>query len=129
MNLSKGVKLMFSVRLTYLRKKKNVTQQKVADYLGITRPAYTAYEQGKRQPDYETLTKIADFFDVTVDYLIGRTDDPQEDSLKEDDDKVLDGFWGYDLKGLTKEEIQELKRQIRKEIEFYLWQKEQDAKK
>ncbi|MEB4856129.1 helix-turn-helix domain-containing protein [Priestia megaterium] len=120
---------MFSVRLTYLRKKKNVTQQKVADYLGITRPAYTAYEQGKRQPDYETLTKIADFFDVTVDYLIGRTDDPQEDSIKEDDDKVLDGFWGYDLKGLSEEEIQELKRQIRKEIEFYLWQKEQDARK
>ncbi|GMG71776.1 helix-turn-helix transcriptional regulator [Priestia megaterium] len=120
---------MFSVRLTYLRKKKNVTQQKVADYLGITRPAYTAYEQGKRQPDYETLTKIADFFDVTVDYLIGRTDDPQGDSIKEDDDKVLDGFWGYDLKGLSEEEIQELKRQIRKEIEFYLWQKEQDARK
>jgi transcriptional regulator with XRE-family HTH domain len=129
MKLSKGVKLMFSVRLAYLRKKKNVTQQKVADYLGITRPAYTAYEQGKRQPDYETLTKIADFFDVTVDYLIGRTDDPQEDSLKEDDDKVLDGFWGYDLKALSDEEIQELKRQIRKEIEFYLWKKEQDAKK
>ncbi|WP_372780250.1 helix-turn-helix domain-containing protein [Priestia aryabhattai] len=120
---------MFSVRLTSLRKKKNVTQQKVADYLGITRPAYTAYEQGKRQPDYETLTKIADFFDVTVDYLIGRTDDPQGDSLKADDDKVLDGFWGYDLKGLSEEEIKELKRQIRKEIEFYLWQKEQDAKK
>ncbi|MBE2973036.1 helix-turn-helix domain-containing protein [Priestia megaterium] len=119
---------MFSVRLTSLRKKKNVTQQKVADYLGITRPAYTAYEQGKRQPDYETLTKIADFFDVTVDYLIGRTDDPQGDSLK-DDEQVLDGFWGYDLTGLSEKEMQELKKQIRKEIEFYLWQREQDAKK
>jgi len=42
--------------------------------LGITRPAYTAYEMGKRQPDYETLIKLADYFNVTVDYLLGRTE-------------------------------------------------------
>ncbi|GIN71284.1 hypothetical protein J14TS2_17590 [Bacillus sp. J14TS2] len=65
---------MLNVRLSSLRKNKNKTQQEMADYLGITRPAYTAYERGNRQPDYETLQKIADFFDVSTDYLLGRTD-------------------------------------------------------
>lgn len=75
---------MFNVRLTSLRKKKNKTQQELADYLGLTRPAYTAYERGNRSPDYDTLQKIADYFGVTTDYLLGRTEirNPTSNSLK-----------------------------------------------
>jgi transcriptional regulator with XRE-family HTH domain len=65
---------MLGVRLKYLRKSDNKTQQDIADILGITRPAYTAYEQGKRNPDYEILEKIADYYNVSIDYLLGRTD-------------------------------------------------------
>lgn len=65
---------MLGVRLKYLRKSNNKTQQDLADILGITRPAYTAYEQGKRNPDYGILEKIADYYNVSVDYLLGRTD-------------------------------------------------------
>lgn len=65
---------MLSTRLTSLRKEKKKTQQEMADFLGITRPAYTAYERGNRQPDYEILQKLADFFEVSTDYLLGRTD-------------------------------------------------------
>lgn len=65
---------MFNVRLTYLRKDKKITQKDMAEVLGITRPAYTAYETGKRQPDFEMLQKIADYFDVSTDYLLGRDD-------------------------------------------------------
>jgi Helix-turn-helix. len=65
---------LLSKRLSLLRKEKKKTQQEMADYLGITRPAYTAYETGNRHPDYDTLQKIADYFDVSVDYLLGRTD-------------------------------------------------------
>ncbi|MFJ7663926.1 helix-turn-helix domain-containing protein [Lysinibacillus sp. NPDC097162] len=65
---------MLGVRLKYLRKSNNKTQQDIADILGITRPAYTAYEQGKRNPDYEILEKIADYYNVSIDYLLGRTD-------------------------------------------------------
>jgi transcriptional regulator with XRE-family HTH domain len=60
-------------RLRNLRNEKDLTQQDLADFLGITRPAYTAYESGRRQPDNETLSKLADFFGVSVDYLLGRT--------------------------------------------------------
>ncbi|MEZ0482609.1 helix-turn-helix domain-containing protein [Planococcus sp. SSTMD024] len=63
---------MLSQRLKELRNRKKRTQQDVAKYLGLTRPAYTAYESGNRNPDYETLVKIADYFDVTTDYLLGR---------------------------------------------------------
>lgn len=66
---------MFNVRLTYLRKEKKKTQKDMAEMLGITRPAYTAYETGKRQPDFEMLQKIADYFQVSTDYLLGR-DEP-----------------------------------------------------
>lgn len=65
---------MFNIRLSSLRKEKKKTQQDLADYLGLSRPAYTAYERGNRQPDYDILQKIADYFDVSVDYLLGRTD-------------------------------------------------------
>ncbi|MED4885052.1 MULTISPECIES: helix-turn-helix transcriptional regulator [Bacillus] len=67
---------MLAERLIKLRKQKKRTQQDMADYLGITRPAYTAYERGTRQPDYDTLEKLADYFEVSTDYLLGRTNIP-----------------------------------------------------
>lgn len=70
---------MFAKRLAYLRKKNEYTQQRVADFLGITRPAYTAYERGTREPDYESLQKLANFFGVSTDYLLGVTDNPNSD--------------------------------------------------
>lgn len=65
---------MFPERLIKIRKQNKKTQQNVADFLGITRPAYTAYELGSREPDFETLQKLADFFSVSTDFLLGRTD-------------------------------------------------------
>ncbi|MCY8239177.1 helix-turn-helix transcriptional regulator [Bacillus inaquosorum] len=62
---------MLSDRLVELRKSKKLTQQGLADKLKITRSSLSQYEIGNRQPDYETLKKIADFFDVTTDYLLG----------------------------------------------------------
>ena len=52
--------------LKAVREKKRVSQQDVADYLGITRQAYSHYEVGRRKPDYETLLKLAEFYGVSV---------------------------------------------------------------
>jgi len=68
---------MLGNRLRYLRKTLNLTQSELANKLGITRGTYAHYEIGKREPDYETLQKIADFFEVSTDYLLGRTDNPK----------------------------------------------------
>ncbi|GED04325.1 helix-turn-helix domain-containing protein [Bacillus atrophaeus] len=62
---------MLSDRLVELRKSKKLTQQGLANRLKITRSSLSQYEIGKRQPDYETLKKIADFFEVSTDYLLG----------------------------------------------------------
>ena len=57
-----------------LRKTRNVTQVKVANYLGIPRGAYTNIENGRRQLDPTSICKLADYFGVTTDYLLGRSD-------------------------------------------------------
>lgn len=70
--------MMLSTRLSYLRKQHKLNQTEMAKKLGMGRTTYAMYEQGNRSPDYNTLNQIADFFDVTTDYLLGRTDDPKE---------------------------------------------------
>jgi transcriptional regulator with XRE-family HTH domain len=65
---------MLGKRLTKLRKEVGLIQQQLADELYISRDTYAQYEIDRRSPDYETLTKIADYFHVSTDYLIGRTD-------------------------------------------------------
>lgn len=68
---------MLKDRLLKLRKEKKKTQEDIAKIVGVTRPAYTAYENGTRTPDYNILETLADYFDVTTDYLLGRSDDPR----------------------------------------------------
>lgn len=70
---------MLDIRLKHLRKINNRTQQDIADLIGITIPAYTAYEQGVRNPDYETLIKIADYYKVSTDFLLGRTHESEDE--------------------------------------------------
>lgn len=59
-------------RLIQLRKRRKFTQEETAKRLDINRPAYTNYEIGKRIPEPDTLEKIADLFEVPLDYLFGR---------------------------------------------------------
>ena len=67
---------MFSERLKQTRKLKKLNQKDVAQYLCIDRTTYTNYEIGKSKPTFEKLVEIADFFNVSVDYLLGRTNNP-----------------------------------------------------
>ena len=64
----------FAERLRELRREKGVTQQTVADYLEVKHRSYQCYEGGDRRPDYERLILLADYFEVTTDYLLGRSD-------------------------------------------------------
>ncbi len=59
-------------KLKELRKGENLTQQQLADALNISRVNYTRYETDASRPDYETLTAIADFYDISLDELFGR---------------------------------------------------------
>ena len=64
----------FAQRLIELREQKNITQQELAEELGITRQSLSLYEKAERTINIELLAKIADFFNVSTDYLMGRTD-------------------------------------------------------
>lgn len=67
---------MIGNRLRDIRKLRHLTQQQVADKVGLSRPAYTAYEIGKNIPDGPMTARLADIFDVTTDYILERTDNP-----------------------------------------------------
>ena len=66
------------MNLLSLRKQKGLTQKDLAEHLGISRQAYANYESGSREPDIATLKQLADFFDVSVDCLLGKTEKPTE---------------------------------------------------
>lgn len=68
---------IFGNRLRNLRISENITGVELGKVLNVTKVAISNWESGKRTPDQETLTKIADYFDVTTDYLLGRTDEKQ----------------------------------------------------
>lgn len=64
------------MRLKELRKQKGITQIKLATDLNLSQNSISRYEQGVREADYKTLIMFADYFNVSVDYLLERTDDP-----------------------------------------------------
>ncbi len=65
---------MLGERIKKLRESKGLTQKELANQLGLTDGAIGFYEVGKRNPPLDTLNKLADFFGVSIDYLLGRTD-------------------------------------------------------
>ena len=67
---------MMLKRLRELRKQRHITQQKLALELDMSQNTISRYESGEREADYRTLILFADYFDVSIDYLLERTDDP-----------------------------------------------------
>lgn len=63
------------MRLKKLREENTLTQKAVADYLHIRQNTYSQYETSQRQVPIETLIALSDFYDVSVDYLLGLTDE------------------------------------------------------
>ncbi|MGE6601484.1 helix-turn-helix domain-containing protein [Lysinibacillus fusiformis] len=76
---------MLSIRLKALRTQQRKTQQEIADLLGITRQGYAKYENNLGEPDNSTLAKLADYFEVSTDYLLGRTDNPANTQQEKDE--------------------------------------------
>jgi transcriptional regulator with XRE-family HTH domain len=89
-------------RIAYLRDRRGWTQEELSQALGISRASLSHYEKNRREPDSETLTKFADVFNVSLDYLVGRTDNPNlvmdedvgqfVDQLELSDEEILSKF-------------------------------------
>mgnify|MGYP004621404675 CR=1 FL=1 len=67
----------FSDRLILLRQEKDLTQVQVANGTGLTENSIQNYERGRRKPTYDALITLADYFDVSLDYLVGRSTNPR----------------------------------------------------
>ncbi|WP_044642563.1 helix-turn-helix domain-containing protein [Risungbinella massiliensis] len=98
-------------RLTTLRKKKKWSLQYTADRLGIAKSTYAGYESGYRRPSLEALIEIADLFNTSTDYLLGRVDDPTIGKEKSDSIELME--WDklklmVDGALLSKEEIKQM---------------------
>ncbi len=65
----------FCDRLKQLRQERGLKQREMAEHLGLALSSYQAYEYAYRYPDFQGLIAIADLFDVSIDYLVGRSDD------------------------------------------------------
>ena len=73
--------------LLYLREKADLTQDEVSRNTGISRGSLAGYETGARKPKYESLKKLADYYGVTVEYILGR--DESEQKVEENLDKQI----------------------------------------
>ena len=91
---------MFIERLKKLRKKEKLTQKDIATFLNISQPAYQQFESGKKKMNLETMEKLADYFNVSTDYLLGKTDIPEPES-DIDLDSAIDNSVAYDGKPIT----------------------------
>ncbi|WYU52850.1 helix-turn-helix transcriptional regulator [Bacillus sp. FSL K6-0047] len=113
---------MLGERLKKLRAARGLSQQELSDKLNITRGTYAHYEVNKRQPDYETLKKISDFFNVSIDYLITGNEfgNSTDEMWKEFLDPKTQIFF-KDLQNAPEEKINEL-------IRFWEFIQERDKK-
>ncbi|WP_049545145.1 helix-turn-helix domain-containing protein [Streptococcus salivarius] len=99
----------FSERLKDLRKQAGLTQVDVAEKLGISQPAYASWERGVKKPTQDNLVKIAQILNVSVDYLVGNSEE------KSDELDNIELLFRMNSKGLTDEEKEIFKKEL---IEF-----------
>ncbi|WP_445505745.1 helix-turn-helix domain-containing protein [Niallia sp. 03091] len=108
----------FGERLKALRNEKKLKQEDLAIKLNISKSAIGMYERNEREPSFEITKKIANFFDVTIDYLING----KENTNTNTDNGNL---FFFDMDGLTDDEIEDIKRHIN----YVKWKSEQERNK
>lgn len=107
------------LRLKELRKTKGATQQQLAQFIGVTQATLSGWENEKFEIDNNSLLKCADYFNVSVDYLLGRTDEMQKPSLDEQMEGIEFALYG-EIKELSDEQKQEI-------LDFVRFKKQQDC--
>lgn len=85
---------MFGSRITQLRKQKRLTQKEMAEKIGISRSALSLYELEKREPDFDTVKKIAAYLGVSIDYLTGNSNNSEISNREQTSDYF---FFFFDI--------------------------------
>lgn len=98
--------MAFAERLKELRKQAHLTQVELAKRLGIGQSSYADWERGKKKPTQENLVKIAQILDVSIDYLVGNSEE------KSDELDNIELLFRMNSKGLTDEEKEIFKKEL-----------------
>lgn len=109
---------MFAERLKELRKAKGLTQIKFASDFHVANGTIAMWETGRREPDFETTQRIADYFGVSVDYLLGREDKKEAPTPKDERSITFDDFT-YAMHNETKNLSQEKKDMLLQMARFF----------
>ena len=102
---------MFAERLKSLRKEQNLTQQKIAEKLNISRGSYAQWETERTQPSSKSLETLANFFNVSTDYLLGNTDNKNSTKFEDDLEESLNtarAFSGKPISDHDREVMREI---------------------
>lgn len=101
--------------LKELRISMKKTQKEVADFLGVDRTTYVKYENGNTEPNLDNIKRLAEYFNVTTDYLLGKSEPPaSESSESKNDNGLIFSFEGNNEKNdLTSEQLQRVREMLR----------------
>jgi transcriptional regulator with XRE-family HTH domain len=109
--LVKELRPMDGKRLKKLRNEKKLTQTELGKIINVTKVSISGYENGDRTPDTDNLRRLADYFDVTSDYLLGRSDHPALKKEESEAEKILNdpqtNLMFNNWKGMSEEEREE----------------------
>lgn len=94
------------LRIKELREEKNISQLELAKKLNLTQQSISLYEKGDREPSIDVLKSIANFFNVSLDYLLGKSDIRNYD----EDEKEFRFAFHKETEGMTNEEIKDALR-------------------
>lgn len=98
----------FSERLKKLRKDAGLTQVDVAEKLGISQPAYASWERGIKKPTQENLVKLSKILYVSVDYLLGNTENKQTSDISEN----IEFLFQLNSQGLTEKQKESFRNDL-----------------
>ena len=107
---------MLGNKIKLLREELNINQEELAKRINVSPSTIAMYETNKRQPNYETLSKLADIFNCTIDYLLGKSDKRNND-IDYDPDLLTIGLStkDYDISEEKKQQIEEFAKYVLKD--------------
>lgn len=92
---------MLGQRIKDLRKQKHISQTELGKFVGVSQTTVTAWENGRAEPSSAFLSKLADLFNVTTDYLLGRPEKGNNNLTDEDLEEALDRAHSFSGKPLS----------------------------
>lgn len=102
---------MIGERIKELRKSKKMSQSELGKFIGVSQTTVTAWENGRAEPSSSYVAKLATFFNVSTDYLLGR--DRKEDDLKTADLADDDTIFTFEGKPIPEQDLEYMKRLLR----------------